>query len=86
MGKAENLYADTAWVPIQTTLEIIRRYDSHRIIFGSDNPIDGADTYWVSPSGEPSLYRQYFGDLKNMLSGEDYENLMDKTARRIFGI
>lgn len=86
MEKAENLYADTAWVPVKTTLEIIRRYGSHRILFGSDNPIDGLDTYFCNPSGEPSLYRQYFGELKDKISPEDYENLMDKTARTLFGI
>ena len=86
MGKAENLYADTAWVPLETTLEVIRRYGSKRILFGSDNPIDGADTYAFNPFGEPSIYRQYFGELKEMISPEDYENLMDQTARCIFGI
>lgn len=86
MEKAENLYADTAWVPIETTLEIIRRYGSERIMFGSDNPIDGLDTYDCNPKGEPSLYRQYFGPLKDRISTEDYENLMEKTARRVLGI
>ena len=86
MGKAENLYADTAWVPLETTLEIIRRYGSRRVMFGSDNPIDGVDTYAFNPCGEPSMYRQYFEDLKEMISMEDYENLMDKTARDVFGI
>lgn len=86
MGKAENLYADTAWVPVETTLEIIRRYGSERIMFGSDNPIDGLDTYDCNPKGEPSLYRQYFGPLKEMISAKDYENLMENTARKVFGI
>lgn len=86
MGKAENLYADTAWVPVETTMEIIRRYGSGRIMFGSDSPIDGLDTYDCNPKGEPSLYRQYFGQLKEMISAEDYQNLMEKTARRVFGI
>lgn len=86
MGKAENLYADTAWVPVATTLEVIRRYGSGRVVFGSDNPIDGVDTYACNPLGEPSLYRQYFGELKDMISAKDYENLMDKTARSLFGI
>lgn len=86
MGKADNLYADTAWVPMKTTLEIIRRYGSGRIVFGSDNPIDGVDTYHCNPIGEPSLYRQYFGELKQLLTPKDYENLMDKTARNLFGI
>lgn len=86
MDKAENLYADTTWVPVKTTLEVIRRYGSGRVVFGSDNPIDGLDTYACNPLGEPGLYRQYFGELKQLISPEDYANLMEGTARRLFGI
>lgn len=86
MGKTPNLYADTTWVPVSTTLEVIRRYGSERVMFGSDNPIDGLDTYSCNPKGEPCIYRQYFGPLKEMISGEDYENLMEKTARKVFGV
>lgn len=86
MGKADNLYADTTWVPIKTTLEVIRRYGSKRVIFGSDNPVDGEDTYACNPKGEPSLYCQYFKELRETISHEDYENLMDKTARNLFFI
>ena len=86
LGKADNLYGDTAWVPMSTTIEAIRRYGSKRVMFGSDNPIDGLDTYFCNPKGEPSLYRQYFGELKEKISSEDYENLMENTAKEIFGI
>lgn len=86
MEKVANLYADTTWVPVSTTLEVIRRYGSERIMFGSDNPIDGLDTYACNPWGDPSVYQQYFGPLKEMISRKDYENLMEKTARKVFGI
>ena len=86
MEKAPNLYADTTWVPVETTLEVIRRYGSERVMFGSDNPIDGLDTYSCNPQGVPCIYREYFGSLKNKINQEDYENLMEKTARKIFGI
>lgn len=86
MGKAANLYADTTWVPIETTLEVIRKYGSKRVMFGSDNPIDGLDTYACNPKGEPCVYRQYFGPLKEMISQEEYEDLMNNTAREVFGI
>ncbi len=86
MAEADNLYADTAWVPISTTLEVIQRYGSKRIMFGTDSPIDGVDTYDCNSAGEPSIYRQYFGELKEMLSKEDYENLMCNTTREVFGI
>lgn len=86
MEKADNLYADTAWVPVSTTLEVIKRYGSKRVMFGTDSPIDGVDTYYCNKEGQPSLYRQYFGELKEMLSSEDYENLMCNTAKEVFGI
>lgn len=86
MDKADNLYADTTWVPVETTLEVIRRYGSERVMFGSDNPIDGVDTYSCNAKGEPSVYQQYFGKLRELISSKDYENLMNKTARSFFGI
>ena len=86
MAKADNLYADTTWVPVSTTLEVIKRYGSKRVMFGTDSPIDGVDTYDCNRKGEPSLYRQYFGELKDMISTEDYENLMWKTAKEVFNI
>lgn len=86
MEKADNLYADTAWVPVSTTMEVIKRFGSKRIIFGTDSPIDGVDTYYCNKEGEPSLYRQYFGELKDMLSEEDYDNLMWRTAKELFKI
>ena len=86
MEKAPNLYADTTWVPVETTLEVIKRYGSERVMFGSDSPIDGLDTYFCNQAGEPSVYQQYFGSLKEMIGSEDYENLMENTARTVFGI
>ena len=86
MAQADNLYADTTWVPIETTLEVIKRYGSKRVMFGTDSPIDGLDTYDCNKEGEPSLYRLYFNDLKEMISQEDYENLMWKTAKEVFNI
>lgn len=86
LGKLPNLYGDTTWVPIATTLEAVRRYGSEKMVFGSDNPIDGKDTYLHNRFGERSLYQQYFNEFKSMISHEDYENIMHKNAVRIFGI
>ena len=36
---------------MNTTIEAIRRYGSKRILFGSDMPIDGVDTYMHNPIG-----------------------------------
>lgn len=86
MGEAENLIADTAWVPLNSTVEIIRRYGSKRILFGSDSPIDGVDTYRYNKAGEPSLYIQYFSELENIIGTEAYEDLMYRNAMELFRI
>ena len=86
LGKLPNLYGDTTWVPVKTTVEAIRRYGSEKMLFGTDNPIDGADTILHNRTGERSLYQQYFNELKELISEADYENLMYKNAIRLFGI
>lgn len=86
LGKADNLYGDTTWVPMSATMEAIRRYGSRKMLFGSDAPIDGVDTYLCNPKGERSLYQDYFHVLPNEISREAYEDLMYRNAVRIFGI
>ena len=84
LGKLPNLYGDATWVPVSTTLEAIRRWGSEKMLFGTDNPIDGELTLLHNPAGERSLYQQYFHELKEQLSADDYDNLMYKNAERIF--
>ena len=84
LGKLPNLYGDTTWVPIHTTVEAIRRYGSKKMLFGTDNPIDGNNTLLSNPSGCRSLYQEYFHELRNMISPEAYDDLMYKNAQRIF--
>lgn len=84
LGKADNLYGDTAWVPVSTTIEAIRRYGSKKMMFGSDAPIDGVDTYLCNPKGERSLYQDYFHMLQDKIGKEAYEDLMYKNAQNIF--
>ena len=86
LGKLPNLYGDTTWVPVKTTVEAIRRYGSEKMLFGTDNPIDGSDTLLHNQKGERSLYQQYFNELKELISEADYENLMYKNAVKLFGI
>lgn len=83
LGKAENLFGDTAWVPLDTTVEAVKRYGSERILFGSDAPIDGVDTYLCNPKGERSLYQDYFEKLSAKTSARAYENIMYKNAVHI---
>lgn len=84
LGRQENLYGDTTWVPMATTMEAIRRYGSKKMLFGSDSPIDGLDTYLCNPKGERSVYQDYFHVLPEKISKEAYEDLMYRNAVRIF--
>lgn len=86
LGRLPNLYGDTTWVPVSTTLEAIRRWGSEKMLFGSDSPIDGRDTYLQNRSGDRSLYQQYFREFRAAVSAEDYENVMYRNAMRVFHI
>lgn len=79
-----NLYGDTAWVPMESTIKFIDKIGSEKIFFGTDLPIDGVDTYRCNPKGERSMYQDYFEKLPELISEDDYENLMWKNAERFF--
>lgn len=81
-----NLYGDTTWVPMKNTIELIRRSSSKKIMFGSDNPIDGKDTYLHNRTGDRSIYQDYFNELKALISPDQYDDLMWKNAKELFNI
>ena len=84
LGKCDNLYGDTTWVPISTTIEAIKRYGSKKMVFGSDSPIDGVDTYAHNREGDRSIYQDYFYVLPDYISQGAYDDLMYRNAERIF--
>lgn len=84
LGKADNLYGDTTWVPVGSTLKAIERWGSGKILFGSDNPIDGRDTYLHNRTGDRSLYQEYFNEFRAMVSPQEYENILHRNAVRVF--
>ena len=86
LGKLPNLYGDTAWVPMATTIEAYNRYGSKKMMFGSDMPIDGVDTYLCNPKGERSLYQDYFHVLNKRIPKEAYDDLMFCNAIKIFNL
>lgn len=86
LGEADNLYGDTAWVPVRSTLNAVKKWGSGKIMFGSDNPIDGADTYLHNRTGNRSLYQEYFNEFRAIVSPEEYDNIMYRNAARLFGI
>ena len=78
ISKLDNLYGDTTWVPYTDIIEAIKICGSEKILFGTDNPVDGKDTL--------KAYQPTFSNLKNILKNEDYENVMYKNAKRLFKI
>ena len=56
------------------------------MLFGSDTPIDGVDTYLCNPKGDRSIYQDYFHLLEEKIGKEAYEDLMYQNAVRIFKI
>ena len=86
LGKLPNLYGDTTWVSLESTIEIVKRYGSKKIFFGSDSPIDGVNTYTQNAKGEPSLYLRYFNELEDIIGSEAYADIMYRNAMEFFGI
>ena len=78
MKDAPNLYGDTTWVPYDNIIRAIKACGSERILFGTDNPMDGWDT--------PRYSKKFFVDLKEEIGAEEHENIMHKNAERLFGI
>lgn len=86
LGKADNLFGDTAWVQMSSTIKAIKRFGKEKMLFGSDAPIDGVDTYLCNPKGERSIYQDYFGKMEKEIGTEAFEYLMYKNAMEIYKI
>lgn len=84
LGKLPNLYGDTTWVPMEHTIDAINKWGSEKIVFGTDNPIDGVDTYHNNPKGEECVYVKYFNEFEEAIGTENYENVMYKNAIKLF--
>ena len=85
-SQRENLYGDTTWVSTESALEFINKCGDERLMFGSDSPIDGKDTYLNNGKGDRSLYQEYFSEFKTQVSKETYEKIMWRNAARLFDV
>lgn len=79
IARLPNLYGDTSWVTPDKTLEAIETCGIDKILFGTDNPINGLDTY-----NDPIFYTYYFSGMRDRLSLADYEKFMFRNAIRLF--
>ncbi len=79
-----NLFGDTAWVPAEKAEEFVKKAGSKKLMFGSDMPIDGIDTYAKNRNGERSMYQDYFENLEKSIGTNDFENIMFKNAQQFY--
>ena len=82
--KLPNLYADTAWVSMEALIRFVKIAGSEKIMFGSDMPIDGVDTYAKNRWGQKSIYQDYFNVLESKIPATAYENIMWKNAEAFY--
>jgi uncharacterized protein len=74
-----NVYGDTAWVSPTKALEIIQACGDQKLLFGTDNPIDGYDTL------NHKYYRSYLSkSFQRKVGKKAYENLMFRNAIRVY--
>ncbi|SCN25967.1 putative metal-dependent hydrolase of the TIM-barrel fold protein [Clostridium sp. N3C] len=76
ISQLDNLYGDTTWVSLENTLMAIKKCGSEKILFGTDSPIDGINTY--------DKYLELMEGLKKKLPKKDYENVMFRNAIKLF--
>lgn len=73
----KNVYGDTAWVNMNSLIKAKEMKVIDKIMFGTDNPIDGYETL------DNPIYQSYFNNEIN-LTKKDYENVMYKTAIKVY--
>lgn len=74
-----NLYCDTAWVEMEFILKLKENNLMDKVIFGTDNPIDGYETL------NEKIYQNYFNNIIK-LNKKDYAKLMYKNASKVYKI
>lgn len=72
-----NIYGDTAWVSPKSMLLCKEKDILDKIIFGTDCPIDGLNTY-------PNLYYQTLFKNTINLTDSEWKNLMFNTAKKVY--
>lgn len=73
--KYDNIYGDTAWVHLEIVREARKMGISHKMMFGTDSPISGADCY-----GD-EYYVDYYKQEETYMA-----DVMSENARRIFNL
>lgn len=81
ISKLPNLYGDTAWVKPEHVVDAVNKCGYEKILFGTDNPINGIDTY-----DDKIFYQFYWNEAKAILGQDAWEHIMFKNAKKLFNI
>lgn len=81
IAQRPNLYGDTAWVYPENAVRMVAICGAKKLLFGTDAPIDGVDTY-----AHPDFYKKYLGSFRSMVGETNYNKIMWENAVRLFGI
>ncbi len=74
-----NVYGDTAWVTPKKAFLAIQSFGPDKLMFGTDNPIDGLDTL------NHPYYKTYRGrSFKRKVGSSAYSKLMSDNAIRVY--
>ena len=79
ISKVPNLYGDVSWVPKDKAVLAIEKCGYEKILFGTDNPINGLDTY-----DDDDFYNFYWNEAGALLGKDAFEHLMYKNAQKLF--
>ena len=71
---------------MENTIKFINKNGDDKIVFGSDSPIDGKDTYLHNKTGDRSIYQAYFNELRDLIPPKKKKKLMWKNAVRLFSL
>lgn len=71
-----NLYGDTSWVTAERVVTAVRECGSGKILFGTDSPIDGEDTY--------QSYTAMISLLRRELAADELDDVFRGNAVKLF--
>ncbi|MFW5770738.1 MAG: amidohydrolase family protein [Spirochaetota bacterium] len=76
MEELQNVYGDTTWVTFESIKKAVKWVGSGKILFGTDAPIDGVDTY--------EWYQDKIRGIREQLDEKDTENILFRNAQKLF--
>jgi len=77
MKNHPNVYGDTAWVKMSVAKKALMKFGDDRVMFGTDDPIDGIDTL------NNPMYQDYYHNFVK-LPAKLYHNLMARNAIKLY--